>query len=317
MHFSMAGVDASPIALILWGIFVGYVFTSVGAAGGILAGVGHMTIFGIKKANMVKPMNQVLTLVSPIVGTPLYLREKRIVVPTAIALGLGGIIGALLGSYLSHSYLKDMSTFKPYFGFFTLLIAFRLFYECSQKFIDGQKKVKQANKAFAEKVKELKAAGRMNEIKEIGVNFQQVGIQNTFTFAGQEFKYNALTPFFAGIIVAIISASLGVGGGFLLVPFMTSVMGFPMYIVAGTSVLSILVSSMTSIANYLTLGSKIDFSFLGFELIGVAIGTVVAAHLSKYVNARKMKYFLAFILLYCGVKYMFGPIIKAATGIAM
>lgn len=104
MHFALAGVDASPISLILWGIFVGYVFTSVGAAGGILAGVGHMSIFGLKNANMVKPMNQILTLVSPIVGTPLYLREKRIVVPTAIALGLGGIVGAILGSTLSASF---------------------------------------------------------------------------------------------------------------------------------------------------------------------------------------------------------------------
>lgn len=304
MHFSMAGVDASPITLILWGIFVGYVFTTVGAAGGILAGVGHMSIFGLKKANMVKPMNQVLTLVSPIVGTPLYLREKRIVVPTAVALGLGGIIGAMVGSSLSHSLLKDMKTFQPYFGIFTLLIALRLFYECSQKFIDSQKSVKAANKAFADKVKELKAAGRMNEIKEIGVNFQQMGIQNTFTFAGQEFKYNALTPFFAGIIVAIISASLGVGGGFLLVPFMSSVMGFPMYIVAGTSVLSILVSSLTSIANYLSMGSQMDLTFLAFELVGVAIGTVVAAQLSKFINARKLKLFLSFVLLYIGVKYV-------------
>lgn len=304
MHFPMAGVDASPIALILWGIFVGYVFTTVGAAGGILAGVGHMSIFGLKNANMVKPMNQVLTLVSPIVGTPLYLREKRIVVPTAIVLGLGGIIGALIGSYFSSDFLKEMKHFQPYFGFFTLAIALRLFYECSQKFVDSQKKVKQANKAFAEKVKELKAAGKMNEIKQIGVNFQQIGMQNTFTFAGQEFKYNAITPFLTGIVVAIISASLGVGGGFLLVPFMTSVMGFPMYIVAGTSVLSILVSSSTSILNYLSMGSKLDLTFLAFELIGVAIGTVIAAHLSKFINARKLKYFLAFVLLYVGLKYL-------------
>lgn len=304
MHFPMAGIDASPISLILWGIFVGYVFTTVGAAGGILAGVGHMSIFGLKNANMVKPMNQVLTLVSPVVGTPLYLREKRIVVPVAVALGLGGIIGAMIGSSLSHSLLKDMKVFQPYFGLFTLGISLRLFYECSQKFIDSQKSVKAANKAFAEKVKELKAAGRMSEIKEIGVNFQQIGMQNSFTFAGQEFKYNVFTPFIAGIIVAIISASLGVGGGFLLVPFMSSVMGFPMYIVAGTSVLSILVSSATSIANYISMGSVMDMKFLAIELVGVAIGTVVAAHLSKFINARKLKLFLSFVLLYIGLKYV-------------
>ncbi|HZK53473.1 MAG TPA: sulfite exporter TauE/SafE family protein [Desulfosporosinus sp.] len=304
MHFAISGVDASPIALLLWGIFVGYVFTSVGAAGGILAGVGHMSIFGLKKANMIKPMNQILTLVSPIVGTPLYLREKRIVVPTAVALGLGGIVGALIGSYLSHSLLKDMGTFKPYFGIFTLGISLRIGYECTARFMNGQKSVKAANNLFAAKVKELKASGKMNELKEIGVKFSKIGIQNTFTFAGQEFKYSAIMVFFTGMVVAIISASLGVGGGFLLVPFMTSVMGFPMYIVAGTSVLSILVSSSTSILNYLSMGSVLDFQFLAFELVGVAIGTVVAARVSKYINARYMKMFLAVILFYIGLKYV-------------
>jgi len=304
MHFAIAGVDASPIGLLLWGIFVGYVFTTVGAAGGILAGVGHMSIFGLKKANMIKPMNQILTLVSPIVGTPLYLREKRIVVPTAVALGLGGIVGAMIGSTISSNFLKEMKNFQPYFGFFTLAISLRLFYECTNKFIDSQKNVKKANQAFSSKVKELKALGKMSEIKEIGVKFSKIGIQNTFTFAGQEFKYNAVTVFIAGLIVAIISASLGVGGGFLLVPFMTSIMGFPMFIVAGTSVLSILVSSTTSIANYLTMGSAIDMNFLAFELIGVAIGTIIAARLSKFINARYLKIFLSLILFYIGMKYM-------------
>ena len=136
------------------------------------------------------------------------------------------------------------------------------------------------------------------------MKFSKTGIQNTFSFAGQEFKYNAVTVFIAGLIVAIISASLGVGGGFLLVPFMTSVMGFPMFIVAGTSVLSILVSSTTSIANYLTMGSAIDIKFLAFELIGVAIGTVIAARLSKHINARYLKIFLSVILFYIGLKYL-------------
>jgi len=156
MHFALAGVDTNPIGLLLWGIFVGYVFTSVGAAGGILAGVGHMSIFGLKKANMVKPMNQILTLVSPIVGTPLYLREKRIVVPTAVVLGLGGIVGAVIGSTISSSLLKEMATFQPYFGFFTLAISFRLFYECTTKFMDSQKGVKAANNLLLLKSRNLR-----------------------------------------------------------------------------------------------------------------------------------------------------------------
>ena len=56
--------------------------------------------------------------------------------------------------------------------------------------------------------------------------------------------------------------------------------------------------------NYISMGSAIDINFLAFELIGVAIGTVVAARVSKYINARYMKIFLSVILFYIGLKYM-------------
>ncbi len=46
-----------------------------------------------------------------------------------------------------------------------------------------------------------------------------------------------------------ISAFIGVGGGFLYVPFLTSVAGLPMFIVAGTSALAVLVGMITNIFN--------------------------------------------------------------------
>lgn len=308
MEFAVAGVTVNPIFLVLWSIFVGYVFSTVGAAGGILAGVGHITIFGLKNANTIKPMNQVLTLISPFISAPLYFRERRLVVPAALALGLGGIVGALIGSYLSSNYLQDMSSYKPFFGVITLFIAVKIWLEMLPSNKAKQQAVKKANKAFEEKVKELKAAGRMNELKEIGVKFSQVGINNTFTFAGETFRFNAASPFIAGALVAIVSAALGVGGGFLLVPYLSSVLGFPMFIVAGTSVLSIIVTSFTSIANYLRMGSSLDFLMLAFEVGGIIVGSYLGPVLSKYIKGQHLKIFLAVILTYIGLGYLLSAV---------
>lgn len=315
MYFHVAGVTVNPIVIVLWMLFVGFVFSTIGAAGGILAGVGHITVFGMKKANIIKPMNQILTLVSPIISTPLYLREKRLVVPAAVSLGLGGIVGALIGSWLSHTYLPDMKSYQPLFGLITFVIAGRLWYELTPGFRERQQKVKKATKAFEDRVKELKAAGKLNEIKEIGVNFQEMGINNTFTFAGETFRYNALSPFIAGLVVAIISAALGVGGGFLLVPYLSSMLGFPMFIVAGTSTMSILVSSLTSIGNYLRMGSHLDYAMIGFELIGILIGSYLGPTLSKYIKGIYLKSFLAVVLTYIGIGYVFGAAIQHAIGV--
>ncbi|MEG6616052.1 sulfite exporter TauE/SafE family protein [Peptococcaceae bacterium 1198_IL3148] len=317
MTFEIAGVTVSPVMLILWSVITGFVFSSVGAAGGILAGMGHITVFGIKDANMIKPMNQILTIISPVISTPMYIREKRIIIPISLMLAAGGIIGALVGSYLSHTYLSDMSSYKSVFGLLTYFIAFRMWYEITPKFRDSQKKVKAATKNFENKVKELRAAGKLNEIKEFGVNFQQIGIKNRFTFGGEEFQFNALVPFAAGFIVAIISASMGVGGGFLLVPFVASFMGFPMFIVAGTVTFSILFTSITSVLNYIQMGSVIDYALLSWEIVGICIGSYLGVKLSKMIKAVYLKAALAVILTYTGTSYVFGKMIFELTGFKM
>jgi uncharacterized membrane protein YfcA len=318
MYFSVADVTVSPVLLILWSIVTGYVFSSVGAAGGILGGIGHISIFGIKNANIVKPMNQILTTVSPVISSPMYIREKRLVIQVSIALAVGGIVGALLGSWLSHSFLSDMGSYKPFFGLVTYIVAARLWYELTPGFRNGQAKVKEATKTFEAKVKELKASGRMSEIKNIGVNFIESGLRNNkFTFAGQTFEYKTVVPFLAGFVVAIISSSMGVGGGFLLVPFISSFMGFPMYIVAGTVALSILITSLASIANYMQLGSTVDYNMLAFELVGIVIGSYLGPKLSKHVKAIYLKGLLAVILTYSGTQYVFGKLIFQLTGFKM
>ena len=50
-----------------------------------------------------------------------------------------------------------------------------------------------------------------------------------FTFFGVEFNFNPLIPVVGGFCIAALASFLGVGGGFLLVPFLTSVAGLPMY----------------------------------------------------------------------------------------
>lgn len=314
MTFDVAGVTVNPAVVVLWMLFVGFVFSTTGAAGGILAGVGNISVLGMRNANIIKPMNQVLTLVSPVVSTPLYLRERRLVVPAALYLGLGGVAGALVGSWLSHTYLPDLKTYQPLFGALTFVIAGRMWYELTPRFRDRQQKVRAATKAYEARVKELKQAGRLHELKEAGVNHSQVGLENRFTFAGHPFHYNAFSPFLAGFFVAIISAALGVGGGFLLVPFLTSILGFPMFIVAGTSSLSILVSSLTSISNYMRMGSHLDYGLLALELFGILLGSYLGPILSKHIRAVYLKGFLAAMLTYIGTGYVFGQLIHDAFG---
>ena len=77
MYFEIAEITASLWLLLVWGILVGFVFSTVGAAGGILASVGMISVFGLQDPNLVKPMAQTLTLATPLIAVPLYRRSVQ------------------------------------------------------------------------------------------------------------------------------------------------------------------------------------------------------------------------------------------------
>ena len=96
---------------LLWAIWVGWIFSTVGAFGGIMAGVGHITIFGLadyaKSFGKGSPMNKLVTdsirvsnqwLVgmSGLISSTNYYRMGRLVAPLGLCLAIGGVGGSWL-----------------------------------------------------------------------------------------------------------------------------------------------------------------------------------------------------------------------------
>ncbi|MCI5122495.1 MAG: sulfite exporter TauE/SafE family protein, partial [Candidatus Electrothrix sp. AUS4] len=96
----------------------------------------------------------------------------------------------------------------------------------------------------------------------------------------------------------------GIGGGFLYVPFLTSVIGLPMYIVAGTSALAVLLSMVTSIFSYVVLkGTFISWSLVGIEMVGVAVGAFIGPKTQKYIPEKILKWLFVVLAFYVGLRY--------------
>jgi hypothetical protein len=93
----------NPIIGLLWAIWVGWIFSTVGAFGGIMAGVGHMTIYGLGAyaksfkttapalnkfvTDSIRVSNQWLVGLSALVSSINYHRQKRLVPALGIFLG--------------------------------------------------------------------------------------------------------------------------------------------------------------------------------------------------------------------------------------
>lgn len=299
MNFDIAEIVISPWIPVAWGILVGFVFSTVGAAGGILASVGLISVLSVQNPNLIKPMAQALTLITPIIAVPLYYKQCRLVLSLALILGAGGIIGALIGSTLSVSHLSDMDLFKPVFAVLVLLIASQIAWQIFHKTKRSSAENDRASFTFEQLIK------HDGNPCSIGVKHTLYSLRKiNFNFGNENFSFNPLLPFFTGMGIAVFSSALGVGGGFLLVPFMTIIMRLPMFIVAATSALAIAIHSVTSIANYMRLGIELDYPLLGLLLIGTVIGSFAGPTISKFLHESWLRGILCLILVIIGLRYL-------------
>ena len=125
-----------------------------------------------------------------------------------------------------------------------------------------------------------------------------------FTFFGQEFQFKAYVPMLGGILIAAIASFIGVGGGFLYVPFLTSVAGLPMFLVAGTSALCVLVGMIVSIFSYMVgKGVVIAWGLIGAELVGIFIGSMIGPRTSQYIPDKVLKIIFIVLAFYVGLRY--------------
>jgi len=304
----------------LWAIWVGWIFSTVGAFGGIMAGVGHITIFGLadfgrafKKTSpalnklitdSIRVSNQWLVGLSALISSTNYYRMGRIVLPLGLFLAGGSILGAYLIPVLTAGKIK-LSAYIGYFGLVVFVIAFVLFYETTERGQAKKKAAKEAARAFEASVKK-KAAGETAAAPEAeGTKITHFSLtQVRFTFYGVEFSFNPLWPVIGGFFIAALAAFLGIGGGFLYVPFLTSIAGLPMYIVAGTSALAVLVGMIVSIFSYMVVkGVQVDFFLVGAELVGIATGSFIGPYTSKYIPDVWLKRLFVVLALYVGIRY--------------
>ena len=313
------GIPGAPqiswILIFLWATWVGWIFSTVGAFGGIMAGVGHMTVYGLGDyvrtfkdsapgfnktlTDSIRTSNQFLVGLSSILSVVNYLKSKRMSWPLGLALGVGSIVGAYLAASLTGGKVS-FSQYQGWFGVFVLVVGFVLIYELTPIGQAGKKAAKAAAQNFEKTVKEKK------DIASAGVTLKSFGIiKSTMSFFGTDFTFNPIAAFFGGVVIAAISAFIGVGGGFLYVPYLTSIVGLPMFVVAGTSALAVLLSMITSITTYINVaGAGMDWALVGTQLVGVFIGSMVGPRTAKYIPEKWLKVLFIVLALYVGIGYL-------------
>jgi uncharacterized membrane protein YfcA len=296
----------NPFLAFGWCVLAGFLMSSGAGGGGILAGVGHISILGIGDANMIKVVNQILEFSSRLVSVPLYHRQKRLVWSLALTFGIGAPVGAAAGSWFSKTYLSDMSAYRQAFGVLVALVAARVLYEGWAKAVLRHAGFRKAQEASERVARNARRAGANGLADSDGPRTVRFGWRrSTVRFGGEDFDFNPLAAVGGGFAISFLGSALGVGGGFLVTPFMVSILLFPMYLVVGTSLVALMVPLTVSVLTYLALQVRVDWTLVAVEVPAVLIGSFLGPALNRYLNDRWLKTFVALVLLAIGIFYLF------------
>ncbi len=128
-------------------------------------------------------------------------------------------------------------------------------------------------------------------------------------FKRSNVTFSALMPLFLGLLVGVLSAVMGVGGGFIMVPVMVYLLRMPMHVVVGTSLFQILFTCVNVTVLQAAVNHTVDLWLALFLLIGSVVGAQMGAKVNKYLNADQLKILMAVIVLVVMVKMLLGLVL--------
>lgn len=123
-------------------------------------------------------------------------------------------------------------------------------------------------------------------------------------FAKSGVRISMIMPLILGVLVGVLAAIMGVGGGFIMVPIMVYLLRMPMHVVVGTSLFQILFTciNVTILQSYTN--HTVDFVLAVLLLLGSTLGAQFGTRISRKLKGEQLKILLATLVLAVMVKML-------------
>ena len=272
---------AFAIGSVLAGVFVGVMSGLLGIGGGTVMVPLFRLAFGLS------PVTSTATSLFAIIPTSIsgvsaHLRGKTCIPKLGIALGLGGAvmspIGVLLAN-ISPAWLV-MVVAALIIGF----SAFKMFRKAA-KMKPAKAEVAAPAAATGEPAAAAKSAAPSAPVipdpPELGRREYLIGVG-------------------IGMIAGLASGYVGVGGGFIMVPMMLAILGIPMTLASGTSLIAIMILAIPGVIEQAVLGN-INYLAGIAMVVGTIPGAVIGARLIKVIPERQLRFLFGCFLLVAAV----------------
>jgi uncharacterized membrane protein YfcA len=275
LYLPIAEVSVNVFLLLGLGGIVGILSGMFGFGGGFLL-TPLLFFIGIPPAVAVATGAD-LIVASSISGVLAHLRRKTVDLKLGVVLLSGGMAGAALGVQLFAAMRA--------IGQVDLLV--RLFYVVFLGII-GTLMLSESLNAILRTRRGVTVRRKHNWV-------QALPFKVKFRTSG---RYIAvLPPLVVGLLVGVLAAVMGVGGGFIMVPAMIYLLGVPTKVVIGTSLFQIIFVTGFTTLLHATTTHTVDLPLAVVLLIGGVIGAQVGTRLGTRLKAEQLRILLAILVM--------------------
>lgn len=277
IYLPIAEVSVNAFLLLGLGGMVGILSGMFGVGGGFLM-TPLLFFIGIPPAVAVATeANQIVA--SSFSGVLAHFRRKTVDLRMGTVLLSGGLVGAAFGVVL-FNYLKSQ-------GQVDLLV--RLCYVVFLGVIGSLMFIESLNAIR----KSRKNAGPPKRKKHNWIH----GLPLKMRFRVSGLYISVIPPLIVGVLVGILAAIMGVGGGFIMVPAMIYLLGMPTKVVVGTSLFQIIFVTGFTTLLHATTNYTVDIALAVLLLVGGVIGAQIGTRLGTYLKAEQLRILLALLVI--------------------
>ncbi len=280
IYLPIAEVSVNAFLLLGLGGIVGILSGMFGVGGGFLM-TPLLFFIGIPPAVAVATeANQIVA--SSFSGVLAHFKRKTVDLRMGTVLLIGGLVGAALGVYV-FNILKAQ-------GQVDLLV--KLCYVIFLGVIGGL--------MFFESLNAIRNVKKGKAPKRKKHNWIH-GLPLKMRFRVSGLYISVIPPLIVGVLVGILAAIMGVGGGFVMVPAMIYLLGMPTKVVVGTSLFQIIFVTAFTTMLHATTNYTVDIVLAVLLLVGGVIGAQVGTRIGVKMKAEQLRILLAMmVLVVCG-----------------
>jgi len=123
------------------------------------------------------------------------------------------------------------------------------------------------------------------------------GLPFKLRFHRSKLYISTIPPIVIGFFVGVLSAMMGVGGGFIMIPAMVYILGMSTNVVVGTSLFQIIFVTANSTFFQSYLNQTVDIVLASLMIVGGVIGAQIGARLGTKLKAEYLRGILAILVL--------------------